>query len=617
MVKEPVHSAIGLRASRLLKDSDGTLLRSNAYVSKSISKNGSVSPIREGFRFGRFALDVRSRELRKDGLRIRLQDQPFDVLLMLLRQPGEVLTRDELRCQLWPEGTFVDFEHGLNAAVKRLRAVIGDKADQPRFVETLHRRGYRFIAPVERIGEATVERPAVKPRLAVLPFGDLGGQDNHAYFSEGLTEEMIIQLGRLCANRLAVVASNSARAAQKQAGTVQGIGEILHVSHVLDGTVRRDANRVRISAQLIEAGTETQVWADTYERDLSDCFQVQAEVASRIAHALALELLPGSNGAAGTRHLAAHQAYLKGLYNWNREVDQGLAEALSHYEEALALDPTFALAHSALGRAYVAAAGYYMREPRQALEAARAAAVRALELDRTDANAHLTMAEVHKSVDWDWARAEEEYKLALSFNPSSEAVYRLYGLFLADRRRPAEAAISSVRAYDLDPLCLVVNTSAAWVRYLDGDYVEAVERCRLTLGMRANFIPANRVLAAALFQMGRTDEAVATLERAVADNEDPVSVAWLVHMLGSARGEACAAALMQRLKSAASHRYVSSYHLAFAYLGVGDMDQAVGTLNDACDARDPSVTNLATEPRFAPLRSDPRYRSLVNRLGLA
>jgi serine/threonine-protein kinase len=427
---------------------------------------------------------------------------------------------------------------------------------------------------------------------------------------------MIIQLGRLCANRLAVVASNSARAAQKQAGTVQGISEILHVSHVLDGTVRRDANRVRITAQLIEAGTETQVWADTYERDVSDCFQVQAEVASRIAHALTLELLPGAGGMAGTRHLAAHQAYLKGLYHWNREVDQGLAEAVSHYEEALALDPTFASAYSALGRAYVAAAGYYMREPRQALEAARAAATRALELDRTDANAHLTLAEVHKSVDWDWARAEEEYKLALSFNPSSEGVHRLYGLFLADRRRPAEAAVSSVRAYDLDPLCLVVNTSAAWVRYLDGDYVEAVDRCRHTLGMRASFVPANRVLAAALFQMGRTDEAVATLERAVADNEDPMSVAWLVHMLASTRGESCAAARMESLNSAASHRYVSSYHMAFAHLGLGHIDRALESLREACEARDPSVTNLALEPRFEPLRADSRYRSLVARLGL-
>jgi TolB-like protein/tetratricopeptide (TPR) repeat protein len=594
------------------------MIGSGTYVAKTSARNGSVPAIREGFRFGRFALDIRARELRKDGYRIRLQDQPFDVLLMLLQQPGEVLSRDDLRCRLWPDGTFVDFEHGLNAAVKRLRSAIGDKADQPRFVETLHRRGYRFIASVERIGLGAPERPGEKPRLAVLPFSDLGEQNNHAYFSEGLTEEMIIQLGRRCGNRLAVVAQNSAKRARNKAITIRGIGEMLNVGYVLEGSVRREANRVRITAQLIESASETQVWADTYERDLSDCFLVQADVASRIAHALALELLPGpaNLGCVGTRHLAAHQAYLKGLYHWNRPADEGLLEAVSHYEQALALDPEFASARSALGRAYVAAAGYYMREPRPMLEAARGAAMRALELDRTDANAHLTLAEVYKSVDWDWGKAEEAYRLALSFNPSSEAAHRLYGLFLADRRRPAEAALSSVRAYELDPLCLVVNTSAAWVRYLDGDYVESTERCRLTLGMSTNFIPAQRVLAAALFQLGRTDEAIATLERALADNEDPVSVAWLVHMLGTTNGVTRAAALMERLRSAASHRYVSPYHLALACIGLGNADGAVEALNEACDVRDPSLTNLATEPRFAPLHADPRYRSLVSRLGL-
>ncbi len=286
---------------------------------------------------------------------------------------------------------------------------IGDKADQPRFVETLHRRGYRFIAPVERIGLCALERPGEKPRLAVLPFCDLGEQNNHAYFSEGLTEEMIIQLGRRCASRLAVVAQNSAKRAQTKAITLRGIGEMLNVGFVLEGTVRREANRVRITAQLFESASETQVWADTYERDLSDCFLVQADVATRIAHALAFELLPGPGnpGSVGTRHLAAHQAYLKGLYNWNRPADEGLLEAVSHYEQALALDPEFASAQSALGRAYVAAAGYYMREPLPMLEAARSAAVRALELDRTDANAHLTLAEVYKSVDWDWGKPKK------------------------------------------------------------------------------------------------------------------------------------------------------------------------------------------------------------------
>jgi TolB-like protein len=368
---------------------------------------GSHQQIKKGFRFGRFELDVRARELRKDTVRIRLQDQPYEVLSMLLQQAGEVLTRDELRQRLWPDGTFVDFEHGLNAAVKRLRAAIGDSAERPRFIETLNRRGYRFIAPVERIGGdqpgagALATEAGKKQRLAVLPFADLGDMDGHGYFSEGLTEEMITELGRLCADRLGVVARTSSMLVLRKASTAGEIGQALRVDFIVEGSVRRDADRVRISAQLIETRGETQVWAESYERHLSDCFFVQSEVAAQIAHSLAVELLPETHGSrgSGTRHVAAHRAYLKGRYHWNRAAGEGLLQAVAYFEEALALDPEFASAHSALGRAQIAAADYYVSEPKAALEAGRVSASRALELDPTDCEAHLTLAEVRKSAD--------------------------------------------------------------------------------------------------------------------------------------------------------------------------------------------------------------------------
>ncbi len=591
----------------------------------------SRSVIREGFQFGRFVLDVRARELHKDGARIRLQDQPFDVLVMLLEQPGEVLTRETLRRRLWPEGTFVDFEHGLNAAVKRLRAAISDRADKPRFIETLHRLGYRFIAPVERVTSGAAELVAAstadapcgrgRVRLAVLPFQDLGGEngreDGQPYFSQGLTEEMIIQLGRRCANRLAVVARSSSMLATERAATLGAIRQALGVDYVLQGSVRREAGRVRIAANLVETRGETQVWAELYERDLSDCFLVQADVASRIAHALALELHPDSarDSRVGTRHRDAHQAYLKGRYHWNRPGADGVPQAVSYFEQALALDPGFAAAHAALGRAYVTAAEYYCLEPRQALESGRAAACRALDLDRTESDAHLTLAEAYKSIDWNWTRAEEEYRLALAFNPSSEGTYRLYGLFLAARRRTEEAMVASDRACALDPLCLVANTSAAWVRYLAGDYEQAIARCRYTLDMDQGHVPAHRQLAAALFQTRRTDEAIARLERVPAERSDAVSLAWLVHMLSTVGERTRARALLDRLRALEPDRCVSPYHVALAHAGLGDTDSALALLSDACDRRDPSVVYLAAEPRFERLRSDPRGRALVDRIG--
>jgi TolB-like protein/Tfp pilus assembly protein PilF len=591
-----------------------------------VAKSEGSPHIRQGFRFGRFALDVRARELHKDGVRIRLQDQPFGVLVMLLEQPGEVLTRDEMRRQLWPDGTFVDFEHGLNAAVKRLRATIGDKADNPRFIETLHRRGYRFIAAVERIEPdpepQTATGPAFRfgsrPGLAVMPFKDLGNPEEDPYFSEGLTEEMITQLGRFFANRMAVAARTSSMLVRRNARTLRSIGQVLRVDYVLEGSVRRESRRVRVTAQLIETLGESQVWAETYERDLTDCLLVQADIASRIARALSLELLPDARQqkASGTHDPLAYQAYLKGRFHGNNATGSGLTQAISYFEEAIALDPAFAAAHASLGRAHIATARAYLVAPRPAIEAGRRAAVRALELDDTDANAHLTLAEVRKFADWDWTQAEDSYRLAVSCNPSHESACRLYAQFLAERSRPAEAALLAERACELDPLCITVNTGAAWVRYLEGDYDAAIKRCRHTLDMEAACPPASRVLAASLFQMGRIDEAIAQLEAVTGGQADPVSIAWLAHMLGASGNGSRARGFVQRLESLAADRYISPYHTAIAHAGLGSADDTFAALEKAYDDRDPALVSLRVEPRFAGLRADARYGTLISRLGL-
>jgi TolB-like protein/tetratricopeptide (TPR) repeat protein len=590
------------------------------------------------FRFGRFELDLRARELRKDGVRIRLQDQPFELLAMLLERPADVLTRDELRGRLWPDGTFVDFEHGLNAAVKRLRAVLGDNAEHPRFVETLPRRGYRFIGSVERLdgdgwhqGEmvsmtATVASgtpgapgaPGTKRRLAVLPFTCMSDDAGHEYFTEGLREEMITELGRLCAGRLGVIARTSSTLIQRTATRIRDIGQALRVDFVVEGNVRREGDRARITVQLIETRGETQLWADSYERHLSDYFQVQAEVATEIVHSLAVELLPvsGDTPEMGTRHVDAHQAYLKGRYHWNRPDDEGLIPAIAFFKQAVALDQQFAFAHSALARAYVGAVNYDILEPRAALENARRSAFRALELDPTDSEAHLTLAEVERVLEWDWAGAEKAYRTALAFNPSNVAVHRLYGLYLAARGRTAEASAATDRAYDLDPLCLVVNTSAALVRYLARDFNPAIERCRDTLDMDDRFAPARRLLAAALLQAGRADEATTELEMLAREHLDPVSLAWVAHGFATLGDPVRAGGILDQLELVAQQRYVSAYHRALAHTALGDLDGALGLLTQAFERRDPSIINLGVEPRFDPLGSDPRYKALVEQLAL-
>jgi TolB-like protein/Tfp pilus assembly protein PilF len=575
------------------------------------------------FRFGRFELDSRTRELRKDGVRLRLQEQPFAVLAMMLEHPGELLTRDELRDQLWPEGTFVDFEHGLNAAIKRLRSVLGDNAERPRFVETLHRRGYRFIARVERLndsGSYELTAPAdVRQRLAVLPFTQIGQAWAPESFASGLTEELITQLVRLCADRLGVIARSSCSRVQRSDRTVREIADALRAHYIVEGTVRTEADRVRITAQLIEAHGETQLWADSYDRPLADCLLIQADVATQIVRSVAVELLPDRAPApsSGTRHLDAYQNYLKGRYHWQRPGDDGLRECLMYFQRAVTLDPEFATAHAALARVTAASAEYYADEPRAALDAAEASAARALALDPGDSHAHVALAEVRRSRDWNWDGADEAYRRALALNPNNEGALRLYGMFLVARRHTNQAAAMTDRACELDPLCLVASTNAAWVRYVTGNYADAIERCRHTIDMEVGYPAPYRLLAAATLQMGDVAGSVSYLDSAPAVvRQEPTTIAWLAHAVAVNGDTARAKSLLCKLEEMSRSRYISPYHCAISWAGLGDADTAFNLLARACDERDPSLMHLVSEPRFDVLRSDARYRALTQRIGL-
>jgi len=566
-------------------------------------------------RFATFELDVRSRELRQGGNLIRLQEQPFEILRLMLERPGDVITREELQQRLWPEGTFVDFEHSLNAAVKRLRAALGDDADNPRFVETLPRRGYRFIAALQS-GDPVASRTAhaACPRLAVLPFSNLSDDSSHEYFSDGLTEELIAQLGPRCRGRISVIARRSSTVFK---GTLQRACEIaatLKADYLLEGSVRREGRRVRITVRLVEGKSETDLWSETHDRTVDDWLSVQADVAAHVARSLMVELSPMP--VTDVPDPQAHQAYLKARYHWDRPGDDGYEEALRYLDESTRRAPSYAPALGLLARVRVGAAEYYRQTPRAALEAAREAAHRALDCDRANCEAQVVLADVDRLVEFDWRSARDGYRAALAANPSSEFAHRGYAFLLAVQHRYEDAIRAAELARELDPLCLVPSMAAAWTRYVARQFEEVVVECRHTLDLGPTFVPAWRLLAAAQLQLGAPRDAIASLEEArrrAGDN--PQLLAWLAHAYGIAGRDTDGVQVLRSITSRPGS-YVSPYHLAVGYVGLGSVEAAFDCLTQAYVDRDPMIASLAVEPRFDTLRDDPRYAELLELMNL-
>jgi TolB-like protein/tetratricopeptide (TPR) repeat protein len=540
----------------------------------------------------------------------------------MLERPGDVVTREQLRQHLWPAGTYVDFEHSLNAAVKRLRAALGDDADNPRFVETLPRRGYRFIARLDTASTPTLGTPGTlrhpKLRLAVLPFANLSEDPAQEYFSDGLTEEMIAQIGTVARGRIGVIARWSSMVFKRTTQRARDIGETLGVDYLVEGGVRCVGDRVRITARLVETAGETHLWSDAYDRELTDCLAVQTDVAARVARSLAMELTPSAHQEV-VCNPAAYQAYLKGRYYWNKPFDEGVREAIAYYARALESSPSFGAAHAALARAHVCRAEFYHGLPRQALKDAEASASRALEIDSTLYEALLARGDVRRMHDLDWSGAEAAYEEAIAQNPSYESAHRAYGMALSVQGRHAEAIRASERACELDPLCLVVGTTAGWTRYFAGDFDAAIDHCRNTIDMDPEFVPARRLLAAAYLQAGRQEEAMSELASAVSlsdGDSDPMLLAWLAHAKAVTGSRRDAVALVAQARALERERYVPPYHLAMVYVALENIDTAFELLDQAWFDRDPALSGVHVEPRFEPLRGDRRYQELLERLNL-
>jgi TolB-like protein/tetratricopeptide (TPR) repeat protein len=568
--------------------------------------------------FGDVLVDMRLREVRRGDEAVRLQDQPFQLLALMLDRPGDVVTREDIRRRLWPDGTSVDFEHSVNAVVKRLRAVLGDDAARPRFVETLPRVGYRFIGALEHSRIEAQPRPApARPRLIVLPFTNLTGDAAYDHFIDGFTEELIAQLGHRSADRIGVLARTSAMLYKDAHRGAADIGEALRVDYLVEGSIRIAGDRVRITGQLIETRGETHLWAHSYDRDYGNGLAVQTEVAQEMAGALTRELFPPAAASGRSRVPGAYEDYLTGRFHWHRSGPVGLRDAITFYDRALAQDPGFSRAHSSRARAFLSLSEYYAIAVGEAVRAARESAERALALDPDDLDAWVAIGEARRILDRDPSGARVAYQKALALNSSSDSAHRYYAWFLAVRSA-AEALAIADRAFLLDPLCMVMQTCAADVRYLAGDYEGSLARSRHALDMEPGFDRALRSSALALVELGRADDAVAVFD-GIAERKLLCSSLAAKGCALVAAGEVDGARTIARRLERGSrdpNTLVSGYHLAALHAALGDREAAFAQLARACQTGDPWLDAVGVDPRFRALHSDERFAAIRIRLRL-
>ena len=634
--------------------------------------------LRRRLRFGVFELDLRAGELRKHGLRVRLQEQPFQVLAMLLDQPGEVVTREELQKKLWPADTFVDFDHGLNKAINKIREALSDSAESPRFVETVARRGYRFLAevkvadtvPIRNPELANELHPAAEARdltdisgklatskhpllsftwkvsvsvlflvaaslvtwrlhswnlplpfilsLAVLPFESLSSDPSQDYFADGMTDELISDLGQISALR--VISRTSVMGYKRARKPLPQIARELNVDAVVEGTVLRSGDQVRITAQLIEASADKHLWSQSYEGELQDTLALQNNVARAIAGQIRISLNPQEQAALKSAKVVnpeAYVSYLKGRYFWNKRTGDGLKVALAYFNQAIDEDPKYARAYSGLADTYALLGDwqYAVMTPKEALPKAKAAAIKALELDSALGEAHNSLAFCLDGFDWDLDSAGKEFLRAIELNPGYATAHHWYAWHLALLRRYDDAIVEMKKAENLDPLSLVINADLAELLALAHSYDESIQQSRRTIEMDPNFGLAHNHLAQAYLQKHMNEEAVVELQKAVQlSGESPTCIANLARAYVASGKRSEAEKLLTDLKKRSTPSHSLASEIAVIYVALGDTEQAIAWLRRGYEERfNPGVL---LRPGFDPLRSDPRFEDLVSRIGL-
>ena len=661
-------------------------------------------------RFGEgYEVDLRPRRLRRGSHVLKLERIPFEILLLLLEHRDEIVTRDQIVSRVWGQGVFLDTDNSIRGAIRKLRQVLKDDAETPRFIQTVTGQGYRFIAlviaPKEasagsepeasvvptsdrdfvseldgwlqarrlRLVEPDEDRTAEnaahsgtihgqgnrkahrrlfvggvallsvacflsflavwgwrrassppthsqgKIVIAVLPFENLSSDPDQEFFSDGLTEELIAQVGKLNRDRLTVVARGSVAKYKGSNLAAREIGKELNADYLVQGSVRRWSDRVRITVQLIQAQNQTDLWTENYDRELKDLLAVQDSVVRSIASQIHIALTEEQKTRLANPRQArpeAHEAYLKGRYYWNKRTADGMQNAEHYFQQAIDSDPTYAAAYSGLADCNSGLTWHGFKSPADALPKAYAAARKAVEIDPESAEAHASLGLV-LSHNWEWAGAESEFRRALELDPQYANAHHWYGDYLSIKRRHYEALAEARRALELDPLNLMIGSWVALRYYQARDYSRAIEQARNAVELDSNFAAAHLLLGEGYVQAGSRSEGVSELKRAASlSGDSPLYKAQVAVALAAAGQKHEALRIAHELETISRKRYVSPYGLAQIYAALNNKEDAFKWLQAAYGDRAVWMGYLAVDPIFDRYRSDHRFQELLQRIGL-
>ena len=633
--------------------------------------------IQEVLKFGEdFEIDWAAGQLRRSGRNLKVERVPMEVLLFLVQQRGQLVTREQLVEKVWGKDAYFDTDNSINGAIWKIRQILKDDPEQPRFIQTITGKGYRFIAPVscpDTAPEAVAEapRPSVRedaatrfPRwgslgismlaivivviagwgvyvrwfdfqvrplgsggrimLAVLPFENLTGDAGQEYFSDGLTEEMISQLGDLDPRHLRVIARTSVMHYKHSQESIPQIGKDLGVQYVIEGSVRRDSERVRITAQLIQVSDQSHLWAREYDRELSHLLELQSEIAREVANEIEFSLsgrrpIKAREAAAPVpdpKSYEAYDLYLKGRYFWNKRTEGGFRQAADYFQQAIDKDPNYGRAYAGLADTFTLMSTWFVGSQNELMPKARTAALRALELDESLAEAHASLALIRENYDYDWPGSEKEFRRAIQLDPQYATAHQWYAELLSWQGRFEEAFAESERARQLDPLSLIIASDYGWILYDSRQFDNAVKQARLVLELDPNFDHARALIIPCYFQLGRSDEAVDLINRWAGRDQGQWTLAWKVAVYSRSGHAEEARRAVAKLEQISRPRADRTPTLLLGYLNAGEKDQAIELLQRAYSEHSNVVVQIKVNPMFDPIRNDPRFKDLLRRVGL-